>query len=223
MYDEFQLTASKESMIPLKNLKNNPFAVKPWKHFQPGVSAGLPGACDLLGLLFDVKYTFQEEQWENLWGWYLSTVTARVVRLGDPGLCLGSLELFCSCSTSHFCFCFFPSPGRSWTATREQGGHPGLGGQVIPHGFSQVLRLWAGWQATRWGKLWPLDGLHWSGPALRECCHSYWLSSILSGSVVRKLLNSGQAFPRVLAKQCDKNNPCRLITINPGPWPFKNV
>lgn len=39
----------------------------------------------MLGSLFDVQYTFQEEQWENLRGWDLGTVTARVVRLGDPG------------------------------------------------------------------------------------------------------------------------------------------
>lgn len=29
MYDDFQLTASKENMITLKNLRNNSFAVKP--------------------------------------------------------------------------------------------------------------------------------------------------------------------------------------------------
>lgn len=48
-------------------------------------------------------------------------------------------------------------PGQSWIAALGQGGHRDLVGQATPRGFSQVLRLWAGWLATPWGKLWPDD------------------------------------------------------------------
>jgi len=65
MYDEFQLPASKESMITLKSLKNNSFAVKPCRHFEPGGSAGLLGGRRLCGLLGDGKDTFQEGQSEK--------------------------------------------------------------------------------------------------------------------------------------------------------------
>lgn len=103
-----------------------------------------------------------------------------VVRPGNPGSCVGSLGLFCDCSTS----CFFP--GRSWTATRGQGGPRGLVGRATPHGFSQAPRLWAGWQATPWGKLSPVV----ASIGLGQCSgHAHWefcLSAVLSSHAVRK-------------------------------------
>lgn len=118
--------------------------------------------------------------------------------------------------------CFFP--GQSWTATRGQGGRRGLVGQATPPGFSQVLRLWAGWQATPWGELWPDDSIRWPGPLLWECSHCECSSSVLSSDGMRKVLSSGQKLMLLfMVNHHDKNDPHRLITINPGPWPFKSV
>lgn len=66
MHDDFQLTASEESMITFKNLRNNLFAAKPWKS-QTGVGL-LPGY-KLLDLLFVLKCPSQWESSELL-SWY---------------------------------------------------------------------------------------------------------------------------------------------------------
>lgn len=100
--------------------------------------------------------------------------------------------------------------GLSWIATPGQGGHRDLVGRVTPRGFSQVLRLWAGWQATPWGKLWLEGGIHWSGLWRCERSLLWVIALVLSSDGMRKLLSSGLEF--LLPMVSHHDNPCRPVT-----------
>lgn len=72
--------------------------------FQPVKNSRLLRGYKLLDLFFDVKYKFLVGLIREYVGWYFTIGSPRVMSLGNPGLFLDSLGLFCDCSTS----CFFP-------------------------------------------------------------------------------------------------------------------
>lgn len=113
-----------------------------------------------------------------------------------------------------FYLLFFPRS--SWIAALGQEDIRDLVDKRLPWFLSGVLRLWAGWLATPWGKLWPDDAS--TGLWVLSL---QWLIPVLP--IVR---SQGPLWARSPVAQNEPpwlKEPHRLITVNLGFWSFINV